>query len=181
MPDRTKFNMEFRPETYFKERDPEQIERLINSWHARFGEWPSEEDFFNEDSDPWVTIASVYLRSTLSDVIMIEARPEHGAIYYRVVDEYETKFEFGPKASLLPLTMEEMIGLIDGVEGAMEGRKGLTSVFRDYNMDSGGDDPENLRNFVYVKSNFYPELETWYDHEAEEWYRDQLRKLGADG
>jgi len=98
-------------------------------------------------------------------------------IEYHVVDEYDTVFKFQPKNSKDPLTLGELISLIDSVEHeGMEGLKGLTNSFRNMNLqiqEEAGDDTgataQELADFVTVTSTFYSELERWYHEEALEW------------
>jgi hypothetical protein len=82
------------------------------------------------------------------------------------VDEYGTEFKIQPKETVEPLSMGELIRLIDGAESDNGRRKGLTSVFR----GGGGD-----LDFVTVSSQFYPELESWYCEEAKEWCEEARR------
>jgi hypothetical protein len=120
-------------------------------------------------------IARVTLDSTTRDVISVRACREGGRIAYRVVDEYDRSFTVSPESSELPLTLGELIALIDGVE--WEGYQGLTTVFRDSCCDCEVSAEESA-NFVNVSSEFYPRLAAWYDEEAEEWLE---RVLGQDG
>ncbi len=62
-------------------------------------------------------IARIELESTTADVISIRARPIDGGkrIGYRIVDEYDTDFFIRPEESTQPLSLEELIGLIDNV------------------------------------------------------------------
>lgn len=84
-------------------------------------------------------------------------------------ERYETRFRFKPKTSTRPLSMGELVALIDGATGHLGGRaKGLTGAYRAYNAAFGGD-PERLVDFVIVTSDFYPELFTYYAEEAREW------------
>ena len=102
-------------------------------------------------------------------VISIRARRWGRRIVYSIVDEYDTPFRFKPRRSTQPLSMGELIGLIDGTTGHLDGdREGLTSAYRDYNLD--GCDAERLVEFVTVTSDFYPELWAYYgEEEAGEW------------
>ena len=80
------------------------------------------------------------------------------------MDEYDTPFRFKPRRSTQPLSMGELIGLIDGTTGHLDGdREGLTSAYRDYNLD--GCDAERLVEFVTVTSDFYP-VQAYYEEEA---------------
>jgi hypothetical protein len=117
-----------------------------------------------------VEIARVALQSTTGDVISIRARRGDGMIHYSVVDEYESQFECSPDKSQAPLTLAELIKLIDTVRNGSMGYVGLTTTFRDMNLVAGGD-PEDLVDFVRVSSPFYPQLEEYYAADSREWLK----------
>ena len=60
-------------------------------------------------------IVRVELESTLADVISIRATQAGQRIRYSIVEEYGIEFELSPKSSKDPLTMRQLIRLIDGV------------------------------------------------------------------
>ena len=71
---------------------------------------------------------------------------------YRIVDQYATRFGFKPKTVKKPLSIGELIALIDGATGHLGGdAKGLTSAYQNYNAPGG--DPEGL-DLVIVTSDF---------------------------
>jgi hypothetical protein len=117
-----------------------------------------------------VEIARVALQSTTGDVISIRACKGDGIIHYSVVDEYESEFECAPASSQAPLTVGELIKLIDTVRNESMDYVGLTTTFRDMNLDAGGD-PDDLADFVRVSSPFYPQLEQHYTSESREWLK----------
>ena len=103
-----------------------------------------------------VEIARVALESTTCDVTAVRARQrKDGGIRYRIVDEYRGSYRCSPQRSELPLTFGELLRFLDGanpdgsslVLGPLEGNTRC------------GTDPETLRGFVTVRSDFYPELE----------------------
>jgi hypothetical protein len=115
-----------------------------------------------------VEIARVALRSSTGDVTSIRARSADGLIHYSVADEYETDYRCSPTTAPAPLTLGELITLIDTVSNEATGEVGLTSTVRDEGLECGSD-PDDLVDFVRVSSRFYPELETYYAADAEEW------------
>ena len=124
-------------------------------------------------------IARASLESVTGDVVSIRARLlDNGRIAYRVEDEYETKFSWLPATSAQPLTMGELISLIDSVgrAGEPDAIPGLTSYFRDYNYryDTTLESLETYVHFVHVSSLYYHELQRWYEEEACEWYLDRF-------
>ena len=57
---------------------------------------------------------------------------------YRIVDQYATRFGFKPKTVKTPLSVGELIALIDGATGHLGGdAKGLTSAYQNYNAPWG--------------------------------------------
>lgn len=124
-----------------------------------------------------VEIARIELQSTTSDVISIRARKEPGdkRIHYRIVDEYNTSFDFRPRTSNEPLTQNELIGLIDGVDGGEGG--GLALCYNEMNFEGLGD-AESLRHFTTVTSLFYPDLEDHYETVFDRWVEEKQETHG---
>ncbi|HRR40282.1 MAG TPA: hypothetical protein P5244_03500 [Syntrophales bacterium] len=115
-----------------------------------------------------VEIARVELKSTTFDVISIRAREKGLFIDYRIVDEYGSAFEFSPKTSSKPLTLRELIELIDGArqEGYEDRGLGLCYILHNYEE---GQDAEELLDFTVINSIFYPGLSEHYAHVAKQW------------
>lgn len=118
-----------------------------------------------------IEIARVTLKSTTTDVVSIRARHLKDRIAYRIRDEYDDQgagegYTLRPKTSRLPLTMRELIRLIDG---ALPG--GLVGFWRDLNVE-GGSDPAEMVDFARASSAFYPQLAEWYRQVNEDWYRE---------
>ena len=80
-----------------------------------------------------VEIARATLKSTTMDVISVRARPTKHRIIYRIVDEYydENLFTYHliQKTSIRPLTMRQLIALIDNAQE----NDGLSGSARFYN------------------------------------------------
>jgi hypothetical protein len=134
------------------------------------------------------------MRSTTGDVLQVRARPRDGRIAYRVVDECATKhgdpgtwaYVIQPETSELPLTMGELVNLIDTAEqtgGISQGDDrydvGLVEGILNANVD-GDADIETMRDFFTVSSAFYPELGAYYDTVMQDWYDEELRLLDQD-
>jgi len=58
-------------------------------------------------------IARIELQSSTWDVISVRARRADDTIYYSICDEYASQFELCPPLSNVPLTLGELIDLID--------------------------------------------------------------------
>lgn len=123
-----------------------------------------------------VEIARVEVASVTWDVISVRARMLRGKIRYRVVDEYETKFRCDPQVSDLPLTMGELIHLMDTAKGLAA--PGITLAFQ---LSIPADKPEALLKFVTVSSEFYPALRDWYRVQFERWAASRRAALVAAG
>lgn len=120
-----------------------------------------------------VEIARLDLQSTTADVFSFRARPTQSRIYYRLVDEYNTDYTCQPLWSKRPLTLGQLIGSIDSANGLDFGNpadKGLIIDLLECNMVSNLD-PEELRDFVTVSSDFYPDITSWYETEIDRWIR----------
>ena len=126
-----------------------------------------------------VEIARISLQSTTFDVISIRARREPGSelIHYRIEDEYDTHFEFEPPTSAEPLTHDEMVALIDGVDGGNGG--GLALCYNEMNYECSSD-ADSLRNFTTVSSMFYPDLEDHYEAVFDRWVEEKQELCHED-
>jgi hypothetical protein len=159
-----------------KDKLTEEERRLVGRIHPLLMGGEYLPDYDSQE----VEIARVALQSTTGDVISIRARRGEGVIHYSVVDEYESQFECSPTSSQAPLTLGELISLIDTVKNESMGYVGLTTTFRDMNLVAGGD-PDNLVDFVRVSSPFYPQLEDYYAAESRDWLNEvKARKKTED-
>lgn len=122
-----------------------------------------------------VEIASVSLRSTTADQVSVRARMAGGRILYRVVDEYEGEYiadDWEPRSSCRPLTLGQLIGLIDAAYDVFE--------IAHTNME-GGADRESMEEFVTVSSAFYPQLELHYAEMLDAFLEDNYPVEEEDG
>jgi hypothetical protein len=126
-----------------------------------------------------IEIARIVLASTLMDVTSVRARRTRDLrIHYRVVDEYKTGFRFRPKSSKRPLTLGEMISLLDSIEHPEEGPgRPWIEVAREINYD---DNPEHVAHFATVRSPFYPRLQDFYSWRNEQWLAKELARIAAE-
>ena len=127
-------------------------------------------------------VVRVQLESTTSDVISVRARPVHGGIAWRVVDEYPDSGEYvvKPQFSRGPLTLAELIELLDGASynGPFEG--GLPLGWNINSLECGGGDAAELRHFTTVESSFYPELFAHYENVYEDWVEERDGAVADD-
>jgi hypothetical protein len=116
-----------------------------------------------------VEIARISLASVTADQISVRARRVAGGIAYRVVDEYGEDgpgYVCRPKRSKLPLTLGELVAMIDGAE---EGEGAAMSALIQ-NVRGGADVPTAYRDFVRVSSEFYAQLGAYYEAKIEAWF-----------
>jgi hypothetical protein len=137
---------------------------------------------FLPDAKPGeVEVARIQLRSTTADVISVRARRSGSGYRYRVVDEYEVAYTNPHGEEPGPLSLGQLIELIDGIDdGSGLPGEDFPSKLRNYNVTDAGDLPR-LVGFVTVCSEFYPDLERYYDVEAEKWLaREMARGVDQD-
>ena len=127
-------------------------------------------------------IVRVQLASTTSDVISVRARPVSGGIAWRVVDEYPDRGEYvlETEVSRAPLTLAELIELLDGASynGPFEG--GLPLGWNNNSLDCGGGDAAELRHFTTVESSFYPDLSEHYESVYDDWVEEHTPAGASD-
>lgn len=116
-----------------------------------------------------VEIARISLKSTMADQISIRAARVDGRIRYSVDDEYETEYELAFTESEMPLTLGEVIGLIDGSKHPESDMPGglLTSHWE--NMIEWGESLDKAIDFASIESAWYPQLTKYYEQVAIDW------------
>jgi hypothetical protein len=121
-----------------------------------------------------VEIARITIQSTLQDVTSVFARRGKRRIYYRVVDEYEGDTLSGKteRTSTKPLTLGELEQFFNGA----------WSIFDILEMNFGEDgyDPDDIRRFSSVTSQFYPQIGALYRQRIEAWTAERRTEHGYD-
>jgi hypothetical protein len=121
-----------------------------------------------------VEIARITIQSTLQDVTSDFARRGKRRIYYRVVDEYEGDTLSGKteRTSTKPLTLGELEQFFNGA----------WSIFDILEMNFGEDgyDPDDIRRFSSVTSQFYPQIGALYRQRIEAWTAGRRTEHGYD-
>lgn len=160
--------LESLPEDVLKGTMPQDAREDWGRIHPMFMGGEYLPDFGSGETE----IARLELRSTTADVISIRGRRAGARIHYRIVDEYDTRFEQQRKTSRIQLTLEELIRFIDGSSHPdLAGR--LALCYNEMNADGGGD-RRSLRDFTRVRSAVYPQLEEHYRHVFDEWAEGAL-------
>jgi hypothetical protein len=123
-----------------------------------------------------VEIVRIELDSTTSDVISLRARPigrKRPRIAYTLVDEYEIKYGIRPARTDHPLTLDQLITLLDGVDIDVTEpewlRHGWVLSLNESNRTLDNYDPVPYRDFTRVSSEFYPELSKHYERLFDRW------------
>lgn len=144
-------------------------------------------EYLPDLDDKQVEIARISLASTTGDQISVRAVGREGAIHYLVVDEYETEYEVLPTSqSKEPLTLGELIALLDGTNHPDEGQDhfdGLVKSNWEFTASYAEGGPDGLLEaigFVRVESGFYPDLTAHYAQEAHKWLSNRIAEYEAD-
>ncbi len=118
-------------------------------------------------------IARIVLDSTTRDVFSIRARRRRGSTRYRyrMVDEYESTFELTRQTSVRPLSLRELIHLIDTAtsEQLTTRHELLPEGIIWWQVHEFGEPPEVAARFVRISSAVYPELEEYYAERLLAW------------
>jgi hypothetical protein len=130
--------------------------------------------------DDETEIARISLRSVTADQISVRARRSNRRLSYRIVDEYPeddptdgSKYRFHPSSSTEPLALRQLVAAI---ESACAG--GIVWPILDMNASCG--DVERLHGFVTVASEFYPQLEPYYNVRIEAWLAARAAQDAVD-
>jgi len=127
-----------------------------------------------------VEIARIMIESILEDIISIRARWRSGRYRYRVVDEHGVWVELCRKSSMKPLTLGQLIDLIQGsnqVGDPYAGNGLLEGLWNCSWSEGGSSELEDAVNFAHVKSDYYSELSAWYQERGRQWRIERVQAL----
>jgi hypothetical protein len=124
-----------------------------------------------------VEIARVTLATIMTDVISVRARPAGKRIRYRMVDDYGSTFVIRPTLSKLPLTLQQLVQLIETAESPELGPVGLRIL--DNNLEDSLEPAASLLGFMEVTSEFYPDLEAHYWWAIRRWVAENSKPVIA--
>jgi len=126
-----------------------------------------------------VEIVRIVFASIAQDVISIRATRTRTRILYCVQDEYESEFRQRCLSSTLPLSLNELIRLIDTTQHSDPiGRGGLVWSHILWHVREGF--LNEARDLISVASEFYAELGNYYDRVIGE-YIDAKENSGKTG
>jgi hypothetical protein len=103
-----------------------------------------------------VEIARISLASTTSDQFSVRARRVRECIRYRIVDEYEFRYVCRPASSEGPLSLRELIALMECPSD------GGSIIFPILGMNMRYSTPDAIADFITVTSDFYADLGRYY-------------------
>ena len=125
-----------------------------------------------------VEIGRIVLQSVTMDVYSIRARRRRntGRILYRIEDEYESEWTIPRDSSARPLTLRQLVHLIDGAGWTLQCTNGFPHIEDtvSFLLFDGNHDAESAAAFVSVESTVYPEIERYYQERVLAWARAQL-------
>jgi hypothetical protein len=128
-----------------------------------------------------VEIARIVLASVTMDVYSIRARrtPRGNRITYRLVDEYQSDWNSARKSSARPLTLRQLVELIDTADSSeCDSTYPLIENIVRFQME-GGETPEHAAAFVAVESTIYPALGRYYATRVLAWAQARAWKDDA--
>jgi len=130
--------------------------------------------------DKEVEIARVSLASVTADVVSIRATPTPDGIHYRVVDEYENHYYLEYDQSEVPLTLRELVHLMETVTCEEMESTGLVRHHWDFRFGNSAAAIDAAIAFTSVSSAYYPDLEDWWESEAQTWAQKIQLEIEAE-
>jgi hypothetical protein len=134
-----------------------------------------------------VELCRVVLDSATMDVFSLRVRKQKYRYAYRLEDEYSNHYILSRKTSTHPLTMGQIIEVLDTCRCIVEGTGeeedavGLVRCFTEQVLDIDPDaEMEAVLGFVTVESSFYPEIEEYYEDKKRMWYEEIKRSLNKE-
>jgi len=102
------------------------------------------------------------LRTVETDVISVRARSCRlaGPFRYRVVDEYESRYTVHPATSRRPLTLGELVGLIESARHETGSPLGVALL--EHQRRASGQPASGWADFLEAESSFYERLGDHY-------------------
>lgn len=176
-------NLDFRPETYWPPATAKhsrtkgtyavedlKLNKTFFGLHSQIRSGEDLPDFLETE----VEITRLRLGQTVhEEVTSIRARRVGSRIVYRIVDElveeWGGEIKVRPRSSSHPLTLRQLIRLIDTAEIPDEDRIGLVIPTWELRLSMVGKDPQSLRDWVVISSVFYPQLKIYYDRVFLQW------------
>ena len=135
-----------------------------------------------------VEILCIRLASEMGEVISVRARRvDPPTVAYHVVDEYDNEYKPGIELSEEPLTGYEVIELLRGIPSTTADLLHSYHFFEQmtsFRMLDFHQSPERVaagHAFVFLQSDFYPDLNPWLAEWYREWLGEQTNRAAPEG
>ena len=142
-------------------------------------------DYFgrkNKNQDE-VEICSILLNSAQGDFITLRTKKKNDNFIFWIGDEHSNKYSLKQTSSSETLTLEEIVGLLDTCKMTLFGTKCKPGIIR-YHIEDSIESMQMLKDdamgFVIVKSDFYPDLEKYYEEQKSIWCDEILFEVYGD-
>ena len=142
-------------------------------------------DYFggkNKNQDE-VEICSIFLDSVQGDFISFRTKKKNDNFIFWITDDHGNKYSLKQTSSFQTLTLEEVVDLLDTCKMTLFGTKCKPGIIRYYIEDaieSMQMPKDDAMDFVIVKSNFYPDLEKYYEEQKDVWCDEKLLEIYGD-
>ena len=150
------FDLKFRPKDYFGGKNKNQAE---------------------------VEICSIFLNSSQGEIISLRTMKKNDDFIFWIGDEHSNKYSLKQTNSSQTLTLEEVVDLLNTCRMKLFGTKCKPGIIR-YHIEVAIESMEMLKddamNFLTIKSDFYPELEKYYEEQKSVWCDEKLLEIYGD-
>ena len=150
------FDLKFRPKDYFGVKNKNQDE---------------------------VEICSIFLDSVQGDFISFRTKKKNDNFIFWITDDHGNKYSLKKTSSSQTLTLEEVVDLLDKCKMTLFGTKCKPGIIR-YHIEVAIESMEMLKDdamsFVIIKSDFYPDLEKYYEEQKSVWCDEKLLEIYGD-
>ena len=168
---------ELSPESYLIDESlPEEIRKSYAQIHPNF----MGGEYLPDTKENEVEIARVVLKSTTQDVYSFRAKKLKNKIKYSIHDEYENTFNLAIKTSSKPLTFSQLVKLIEySTVNEIQDFPNVYGGSREHQYHNYYNDL-SLWDFETVHSDYYRELEEWFDIQNYIWLIEKSIELAED-
>ena len=142
-------------------------------------------DYFggkNKNQDE-VEICSIFLDSVQGDFISFRTKKKNDNFIFWITDDHGDKYSLKQTSSSQILTLEEVVDLLDTCKMTLFGTKCKPGIIRHY-IEDAIESMQMLKDdamgFVTVNSDFYPDLEKYYEEQKSVWCDEKLLEIYGD-
>ena len=142
-------------------------------------------DYFggkNKNQDE-VEICSIFLNSAQGEFITLRTKKKTDNFIFWMDDEHSNKYSLKQTNSSQTLTLQEVVDLLNTCKMTLFGTKCKPGIIR-YYIENAIESMQMLKDdamgFVIVKSDFYPDLEKYYEEQKSVWCDEKLLEIYGD-